>query len=71
MDGWGEGVTFAYMRSALAEYRENLVTQCVYMHANAPHHMTSGTVPFKEGTVPCLQPQGEFLMKQEGIMSSP
>ena len=29
--------------------------------------MTSGTVPFKEGTVPCLQPQGGFLREQEGF----
>ena len=24
-------------------------------------------VPFKEGTVPGLQPQGEFLKEQEGL----
>ena len=29
--------------------------------------MTSGTVPFKEDTVPCLQPQGGFLREQEGL----
>ena len=27
----------------------------------------SGTVPFKEGTVPCLQPQGGFFREQEGF----
>ena len=29
--------------------------------------MTSNTVPFKEGTVPCLQPQEGFLREQEGF----
>ena len=29
--------------------------------------MTSGTVPFKEGSVPCLQPQGGFSREQEGF----
>ena len=29
--------------------------------------MTSGTVPFKEGRVPCLQPQGGMLREQEGF----
>ena len=29
--------------------------------------MTSGTVPFKEGTVPCLQSQGGLLRDQEGF----
>ena len=24
-------------------------------------------MPFKEGTVPCLQPQGKFLREQEGF----
>ena len=28
--------------------------------------MTSGTVPFKEGTVSCLQPQGMVLGSKRG-----
>ena len=31
-----------------------------------PHHMTI-VVPFKEGTVPGLQPQGRFLREQERL----
>ena len=45
------------------------MTQCVCMHAfDIAHSMTSGTVPFKEGTVPCLQPQG-FLKEQQGLVT--
>ena len=66
MVGCGRGCHFR-MQSALVEYRESPVTQCVCMQMLLPHHMTSSTVPFKEGTVPCLQPQGGFLREQEGF----
>ena len=62
MVGCGSGCHFR-VQSALAEYRESLVTQCV-MQCYYPSHMTSCTVPFKEGTVPCLQRQGGFLREQ-------
>ena len=65
MVGCGRGRHFC-MQSALAEYRESLVTQCA-CKCYCPRHMTSGTVPFKEGTVPCLQPQGGLLREQEGF----
>ena len=53
MVGCGRGCHFR-VQSAVAEYRESIVTQCACMHESAIHHMTSG----KEGAVPCLQPQG-------------
>ena len=70
MVGSGIGCHFR-VQSALVEYRENLVTQCVCMQALLPTPQDySGTVPFKEGTLPCLQPQGGFLKKQEGFLPS-
>ena len=69
MVGCRRGCNFR-VQSTVADNRESLVTQCVCMHAckgYCPHHMTSGNVPFKEGTVLCLQPQGGFLREQEGF----
>ena len=58
------------VQCALAEYRESLRTQCVCVRMLLSHHMTSGTVPFKEGTVPCLQPKGGFIREPEGFKTA-
>ena len=51
MVGCGRGCHLP-VQSAVAEYRESLMTQCV-MHANTncPHHMASGAFRGEHGTM--------------------
>ena len=44
----------------------HLLSCCSLLLWYCPHHMTI-VVPFKEGTVPGSQPQGEFFREQEGL----
>ena len=64
MGGCGRGCHFL-VRSALAEHWESLRHSVYACKCYCPHYMTNGTGLFKDGTVPCLQPQGGFLREQE------